>query len=505
MFGLLLLFCAILFLYKFWYLKTKIPSNFPPGPYGWPLIGYYPVVKDSNLSNGLMELQRTYGPVFSVNLGPSERYVIIGDHDILEEAFKGYSLTPRPSLIQWFNEYIRYGDGHEHSRGLIFSKGEEWQEQRRFTLRNLRDFGFGKSGMESLIKMEVEELLEVMETEVGTDVPFNVNFYASVINALWTILNGDRVGLNDPTLQEVIRYVNDMVSQDMNSLINVFPAARHISKEWSGFNESLKPAYKFLAYIKNTISEHKKTHDPNSEARDFIDVVLNKIHESQDNPKSSFHGELGLQNLEAGVLDLFIAGIETTSTALVWSFLILVTYPEIQERLYREIQETVGSDRLPTMDDKPKMPFTEAVMQEILRFSCIAPLGIFREADRDMKVGDYYLPKGTVVFSHLYAIVNDPKVFPNPEKFDPTRFLDEKGQFKRNDKNIVFSTGKRDCLGKTLAIAELFLFLTGLIQTYQFLPSSEGSLPSLECVYGFTRHPQKFSLQFKKRTKSSAY
>nr|AIL94124.1 cytochrome P450 CYP3036A1 [Tigriopus japonicus] len=499
MFGLLFVFCVVLFLYKFWYLKTKIPPNFPPGPYGWPLVGYYPLIKDSNLSNGLAKLQDIYGPVFSINLGPSERYVIIGDYDILEEAFKDYTLTPRPSLIQWYNEYIRHGDGYEYSRGLIFSKGEEWKEQRRFTLRNLRDFGFGKSGMESLIKMEVEELLEIMETEVGTDVPFKNKFYASVINALWTILNGERVGLNDPTLKEVIHYVNEIVSQDMNNLINVFPAIRHVSKEWSGFNKAMKPAFKILEYIKNTISEHQKTHDPNSQARDFIDVVLNKIHESQDDPNSSFHGQLGLQNLEAGVLDLFIAGIETTSTALVWSCLILVTFPEIQEKVYQEIQKNVGSNRLPSMDDKAKMPYTEAVMQEILRFSCIAPLGIFREADRDVKVGDYFLPKGTVVFSHLYAIVNDPKVFPNPERFDPTRFLDENGQFKRNDKNVVFSTGKRDCLGKTLAIAELFLFLTGLVQKFQFLPPTNGTLPSLECVFGFTRHPQEYSLQFKKR------
>lgn len=82
-------------------------------------------------------------------------------------------------------------------------------------------------------------------------------------------------------------------------------------------------------------------------------------------------------------------------------------------------------------------------MEEIMRFSCLAPMGIPRYSTRDIPLlnGKYVIPAGTVVLGHLHQVVRDPKVFENPDAFNPSRFLNEKGDFVKNNQNIVFGTG----------------------------------------------------------------
>ena len=129
------------------------------------------------------------GPIFSVGLG-SHKTVVIGDYEILKDLFKLDAVTDRPPMIQWFNQYFRYGNGKD-CRGVLFrsenqmvrkyskqsnkfdcSEGEEWKEQRRFTLRVLKDFGLGKSSMESLIQEEVEAFNDNLKQQCGT--PINI-------------------------------------------------------------------------------------------------------------------------------------------------------------------------------------------------------------------------------------------------------------------------------------------------------------------------------------------
>merc|ERR1712004_529087 len=111
--------------------------------------------------------------------------VVIGDYDILKEAFKDDKLNSRPLELMWGNEYFRFGNGKD-SRGLLFSVGEEWTEQRRFALRRLRDFGLGKSSMEDLIQEEIRELCSHLNTKLDQPLSVYLIYNLSVVNALWT-------------------------------------------------------------------------------------------------------------------------------------------------------------------------------------------------------------------------------------------------------------------------------------------------------------------------------
>lgn len=201
--------------------------------------------------------------------------------------------------------------------------------------------------------------------------------------------------------------------------------------------------------------------------------------------------------LQVMLLDLLIAGAETTSTALTWSLLYLLYHPQVLAQARDEIDQVVGQSRLVQMNDKPNLPFCEALTNEILRHSSIAPTGLPHATSSDVILGDYLIPAGTTVFPNLFRILRDPDHFPNPCTFDPKRFLDQNGRFSKIEANIAFGVGKRDCLGQTLALTELFLFLTCLIQRYDL--KAEGQLPAIEGKTGFIHIPHHYQVVLTKR------
>ncbi|XP_072015408.1 cytochrome P450 2J6-like isoform X2 [Amphiura filiformis] len=167
-------------------------------------------------------------------------------------------------------------------------------------------------------------------------------------------------------------------------------------------------------------------------------------------------------------IPFFPKGTETTSITLRWSLLYMLKYPYVQKRVQEEIDSVVGRDRLPKLSDKPNLPYTEAVIHEIQRFASIAAITGLRYNRSEVEFRGYTIPKGTHVISNLYSVTRDPSVWVEPDSFQPERFLDDDKQFKKNPKQMVFGAGKRVCLGKQLAVMELFIFYTHLMHRFSF-------------------------------------
>ncbi|KAH7972758.1 hypothetical protein HPB52_016645 [Rhipicephalus sanguineus] len=154
-----------------------------------------------------------------------------------------------------------------------------------------------------------------------------------------------------------------------------------------------------------------------------------------------------------------------------WHLLNFAARPEIQRRVQQEIDEVVGSERVPTWDDRKHMPYTLACSWEIHRWKPAPPLGMPREANEDIVVDNFFIPRGTVVIFNLWAAHYDATIWREPHRFDPSRFLDKDGFFvpEKLDNVIPFAAGKRSCPGEVFASMEIFLLVTFLLQKYRVL------------------------------------
>uniref|UniRef100_A0A8D0BBI7 unspecific monooxygenase n=1 Tax=Salvator merianae TaxID=96440 RepID=A0A8D0BBI7_SALMN len=225
-----------------------------------------------------------------------------------------------------------------------------------------------------------------------------------------------------------------------------------------------KNIYTLQQFTLDEINEHKSTFDP-SAPQDIIDFFFIKMKEGQ-NDNTVF----GFDNLIATVVDLFAAGTETTSTTLRYGLLILMKYPQVQEKMQEEIDRVVGRTRSPCMADRGQMPYTNAVAHEIQRFIALIPMSLPHAVVKDTKFREYIIPKGTTIYVSLSSVLHDSTEFPNPKEFDPHHFLNKDGSFRKSNYFMPFSAGKRLCAGEGMARMELFLFWTTILQNFTLKP-----------------------------------
>ncbi|KAI0042142.1 cytochrome P450 [Auriscalpium vulgare] len=152
-----------------------------------------------------------------------------------------------------------------------------------------------------------------------------------------------------------------------------------------------------------------------------------------------------------------IAGAISTMFAETF-FLMLALYPDVQARAQAELDAITGGERLPSFTDRPALPYIEAVCKEILRWKVAVPIGVPHATSEDDIFDGYFIPKGTLVIANAWSILHDPVVYPDPEIFNPERFLTDDGQFKDDlGLTVAFGGGKRICPGRFVVEDTLFI------------------------------------------------
>jgi cytochrome P450 len=171
------------------------------------------------------------------------------------------------------------------------------------------------------------------------------------------------------------------------------------------------------------------------------------------------------------VVTVFLAGHETTASALTWSWCLLAQHPEAERRLHAELDEVLG-DRPPTPDDLPRLPYASGVFAEALRLYPTAAM-IFRRALEDHPVGEYMIPKGGIVMLSQYVMHRDPRFYPNPDEFDPGRWAPEVRASRPRYCYFPFGGGPRVCIGEGFAAMEGILVLATIAQRWRPLLRAE--------------------------------
>jgi cytochrome P450 len=164
-------------------------------------------------------------------------------------------------------------------------------------------------------------------------------------------------------------------------------------------------------------------------------------------------------------LTLFLAGHETTSQALTWSWYLLSQNPECERKMHEEIQSVLG-DREPSFEDLPQLRYTEMVLAEAMRLYPPA-WGVGRKAIEACEIGGYELPPGGIVIMSPYVMHRDPRWFPEPDSFDPERWTPEARDARPKFSYFPFGGGSRLCIGERFAWMEGTLMLATIAQKWR--------------------------------------
>ncbi|XP_052093364.1 cytochrome P450 2C20-like [Mytilus californianus] len=481
--GVSLTLVILIVLLTFLWIRSKRPGDLPPGPTPLPLIGNIPALFGGDLLKVSRNLRKQYGDLYSLSLGPYW-IVFVNGYDLLKEAFVKNAdvLSDRPDTfsIKVLSE----------RRGIVSSNGHRWKGQRTFALAALRAFGFGKRSMETKILEENKNFIEILEKENGKPMGLAGLINRSVSNVICSITVGKTFSYDDEGFTQAVNLVGEEISNPYAPLVDMLPFLQYVPGDMFLINRSFKNKAILEQAVKEEIEEHKQTLDEN-DARDFIDAFLLEEMKHKEEEGTDFEDD----QLQFTILDLFAAGTETTSTTITWAVLFLMQNMDIQEKMHEEIENVVGSNRQATLSDKTDLPYCNAVITETQRLGNIVPLSLFHMATEDLVLENRRIPKGAIVIPVLDSVQNDENNFPNPEKFDPTRFINNEGKYCNQDKIMPFSLGRRVCLGESLARMELFLFLTSMVQKFKFLPPQGEQPPTAVGSLGITHGPLPFNVR----------
>lgn len=317
----------------------------------------------------------------------------------------------------------------------------------------------------------------------------------AVINIICCIIFGERYKIDDPEFLAVVRQARLIAEGfDNSSAVAFIPWLRFFPNK--GLSKLKQGVAIRDAILSEKLRQHRDTLDPEN-LRDFTDALL---HELSAETKTNNKGQQPLTdvNIEMILADLFVAGVETTTTTLHWSIAYLVTWPEVQKKIAVE-RKTVLGDRKPDLKDRGSLPYFEATLQEILRLSSLVPLGVPHKTTKSTRFGGKSIPKGTQVWFNQWAMHHDEREWKEPESFRPERWLGEDGSLAsgKNRSFLPFGAGRRVCIGEALAKVELFLFLSNILDRYEITMAPEG-LPNLEGNLSSTYSPKPFNVVLKR-------
>ncbi|XP_013398640.1 cytochrome P450 2J2-like [Lingula anatina] len=471
------------------------PHRYPPGPLRWPVIGNLPIVIGAKMqAKDFMKISQKHGSVFSLRLGVLDM-VIINGYDAIHEAFseKAELFTGRPHDLIYI---IQKGIG---KKGLIMNEGPSWHELRKMIAVAFRDFGVGKKTLEERILDECQALFEVLDSKQKAQSIQSTNLQrtlmSAVSNIICSITFGDRFQYTD---KQFVKLLDSLARFFRTSALalpeNAFPFLRFIrtssqTEDMIGIQNDLRD------FVRQQVEKHKETFDPDN-IRDIVDLYL-QVTGKEKRQTKAFSNE----SMVRAIVDLFSAGTETTSLSTTWAILFLVCYPEIQRELHKEIMQVIDNGRRPSLQDKPHLPYVQAFISEMMRVVNIAPTSVPHVTQDEVELCGYVIPKRTVCTANIYSVHMDPKEWPEPEEFRPERWINKNGEFYKPSKAFLpFSLGPRACLGEQLARIEFFLFLTSMVQQYEFSTPIGAQLPRpFPERSGITTTPPDYELYIMKR------
>ncbi|XP_018364794.1 PREDICTED: probable cytochrome P450 304a1 [Trachymyrmex cornetzi] len=473
-------------LYKFAYDK---PPNTPPGIIRIPIGGSYWMLLWGNYKFPYLTIdyyvKKLKSKIISCYMGDNF-IIIVNDYKSIKEVLSREEFDGRITTAQYLKDRA-FGK----ELGVFFIEGPQWHEQRRFTLRHMRDFGFGRrqDKLESEIMDEMTLFLDILkngpiydgEKEIlkGNLALFPDILYASAANNIWNIMFGRKFDRSEHDISRLLCHMATLFQRandttggaiSQRSIFRYFGNIFNYTDHLKGSTTVSNIIKKYLDYQKTIISEN--------DDQGFVDRYLKKL--NGDDKLDNFTEE----QLIILLTDVMFPAFSAIPVVITWIIKYLMHHPRVMKKVQNEIDNVVGTGRLATWDDRKNLPYLEATIRETMRIETLTPLSVSHKSLKKTTLGGYEIPANTPILTNLAAMHHDPDLWGDPEIFRPERFLKEDGQLAK-DFTLPFGFGHRLCAGETYARYNLFGTVVLLVQNFNFFfvegePSSlEDKLPGL--------------------------
>ncbi|KAK7910123.1 hypothetical protein WMY93_014807 [Mugilogobius chulae] len=450
-----------------------------------PVLGSLPWVAAAGLPPHLLftRISKRLGPLFSLYLGPHYT-LVVNSYDLAREVLltRGKDFAGRPNMVT--TELLTRG-----GKDIAFCDYSPlWKSHRRLVHNSFTLFGEGSGRLQEIVQAAVDDLLDELLSSRRRSFDPSAAVTRAVTNVVCTLVFSATYRPKDEELQEVIRYNNGIVQTiATGALVDIYPWLKYFPNSClTKLKKCIKVRDKLL---QQKLDQHKAqmTDSDSGDPCDLLDALLRGQKGERSNVISDDH-------VLMTAAEAFGAGVETTSTTLLWIIAYLLHHPEVQTRAQKELEEQVGFDRPVRISDRTHLPFVEAVIQEGLRIRPVSPVLIPHTAMTQSSLGGHPVQPGTRVLVNMWAIHHQPKDWDQPDLFKPERFLDDRGERYSPSGFLPFGAGPRVCVGESLARLELFLFLSSLLQRVSFsLPPTEPA-PNLQGRLGVVLQPLPYQV-----------
>ena len=428
--------------------KTSTRKN-PPGPRGLPVLGSALQMGSRNVLTNYVELQRQFGDIVFVKLGPLNGYVL-SSPDYVHHV-----------LVKNQKNYIK-GIGYDGLRllvgqGVLTSDGEVWRQQRR-----LMQPPFTPTAITQFADMMLEitqRLLDRWEPyadrgEVLSMDAEMLHLTMSIIGrAMFSIDLGEESKEVGAAFEEAFGFIPSRSGLAL-PLGLPLPAHRRFQGNLEVINQ----------FIEERIAEGRR--NPTQ------DNLLSMLLRARDEETGQ---ALSPTDLRDEVVTLFFAGFETTARSLTWGWYLLAKHPEVLARLAAEA-DRVLQGRAPTIDDLFQLNYTRQVVDETLRLYPPTALLARQNVEAD-EIGGYAIPPNSMMILVPYLVHRYPGLWPDPERFDPERFTPQASEARPKTAYIPFASGPRVCLGNNFALLEMVYAMSMAAGRYRLEMAEDEEIP----------------------------
>eukprot|EP00249_Psilotum_nudum_P021359 c28082_g1_i1 orf=324-1868(+) len=464
-------FVGILLIYKVLIVR-KPRLKLPPGPPRVPLFGNWLQFRDGINPKNLAAVAREYGDLCLLRMGQRD-VLVVSSPEMAKEVLQiqGVEFGSRARNLVFD---MTTGKGSD----MVFADyGDHWRKMRRiatlpfFTSKVVQQC---RGAWQEEIDLAIREIAAAEGATTTGNVIRN-RLQLMMYNIVYKMMFDMRFeSERDPLYVKLMNLNMENVILGQSFKYNYGDFVPSFRPFLRGYLKAVYDAnQRRLAFLRDAFLNERKR--KRSEEKIGVDFFLD----------AESKGEITENNVLYLTQNMNVAAIETTLWSSEWSVAELVNHPEIQSKLFEELNEVLGDNPV-TEPELPKLPYLQAFVKEILRTHMVIPMLLPHMNTHTAKLGGYDIPAGCRVLVNAWGIANDPRYWLRPEEFRPDRFLEEsKLEPMGNDfRFIPFGSGRRSCPGSVIALPVLSLVVGRLVQAFELLPPPGSDSVDLKGIGG---------------------